>query len=65
MDFQTIDMVDAAGVLMNKGSSPTPRGFSAAKSDREAFDYVLNLIHSDKLTPEQQTQVMHDTLDCW
>jgi hypothetical protein len=75
MDFQTIesilrkdgDVALSADASMKTAISlpPAIRGFAAAKTDREAFDYVLNLIHSDKLSPEQQTDVMHDTLDNW
>ena len=42
-------------------------GFAAAAKtgDRAAFDYVLDIIHSETLTPTQQVQVMRDTLGEW
>jgi hypothetical protein len=53
------------GASFEPPSEASVTRFKDATSDREAFDYVLSLIHSDELSPERQTQVMHDTLDCW
>lgn len=75
MDFSSSSDFDfAAPVLSAKGAgaavsadAAAETGFAAAAKagDRAAFDYVLGLIHSETLSPTQQVQVMHDTLECW
>ena len=69
-DFDFINSSVPAKVAAGEVVSPEKHsagGFSDAskKSDRAAFDYVLDIIHSETLSPVQQKQVMHDTLDCW
>ena len=71
MDFSSSSDFDFA--ILTKGATPDgaataeSAGFaSAAKGgDRAAFDYVLDIIHTETLTPTQQVQVMQDTLGEW